>query len=93
MFARLQPFVAALAVVAAILIEAANFIPLREVWSGALVACVWLWAHHGGWLEWLQRADEVSPRQIVAQLFRRLASARPMNLLAARPTRSSTFAT
>ncbi len=78
MFARLQPILAAVAAVTAVLIEAAEFIPFREIWAGALLACAWLWAHQNGWLEWFQRADEVSWRQVLSGIrVRKPAAVRP----------------
>lgn len=60
-----ETLLAAMAVCAAVLIEASSFIPLREIWSGSLLACVWLWAHRRGWLDRLQQAGELSPSDLL----------------------------
>lgn len=68
-----ESLLAAMAVSAAVLIEASSLITLREIWSGSLLACVWLWAHRRGWLDRLQQAGELSPRDFL----RRAISVRP----------------
>lgn len=66
----LELSLAAVVTIAAAGIEAAVYIPLREIWSGALLAAVWLWAHHRGWLQWIQQADDITWRDLLPKRVR-----------------------